>query len=104
MNPLPLFAGLFSVERRRTVDTAGRASSLLRGKQAGGRCGCFGNLIPQTGTLRISPQVADKIKKVVLAYLLIGSYGLLIWEWRAKKLRVDAGELRGSEQVPAAGG
>lgn len=44
-------------------------------------CSCLGNL---TDALHISPQVADNIMKAVLAYLLIGSYGLLVWQ-----LRVD---------------
>jgi hypothetical protein len=42
-------------------------------------CSCLGNL---TDTLHLSPQTADNIMKVVLAYLLIGSYGLLISQWR----------------------
>lgn len=42
-------------------------------------CSCLGSL---TDALHISPQVADNIMKVVLAYLLIGSYGLLLWQWR----------------------
>jgi hypothetical protein len=42
-------------------------------------CSCLGNL---TDALHISPQVADNIMKVLLAYMLIGSYGLLIWQWR----------------------
>jgi hypothetical protein len=42
-------------------------------------CNCLGNL---TDTLHISPQVADDIMKVLLAYLLIGSYGLLFWRWK----------------------
>ena len=42
-------------------------------------CNCLGNL---TDALHISPQLADNIMKVVLAYLLIGSYGILIWQWR----------------------
>lgn len=42
-------------------------------------CSCLGNL---TDALHISPQVADNIMRVVLAYLLIGSYGLLFWHWR----------------------
>ena len=42
-------------------------------------CNCLGNL---TDALRISPQTADTIMKVLLAYLLIGSYALLIWRWR----------------------
>ena len=41
-------------------------------------CNCLGNL---TDALHISPQTADNIMKVILAYLLIGSYGLLIWRW-----------------------
>ena len=41
-------------------------------------CGCMGSL---TTALHISEQAADNIMKVVLAYLLIGSYGLLIRDW-----------------------
>lgn len=46
-------------------------------------CGCLGNL---TDALRISPETADLIAKVLLAYLLIGSYALLAWEWRATRV------------------
>jgi hypothetical protein len=50
-------------------------------------CGCLVNL---TDALHISPQTADNIMKVLLAYLLIGSYGLLIWQWRQKqKLKAE---------------
>ena len=50
-------------------------------------CGCLGNF---TDVLGISPQTADNIMKVLLAYLLIGSYGLLIWQLRkGRKLRVE---------------
>jgi hypothetical protein len=42
-------------------------------------CSCMGNL---TDALHISPWVADSMMKVVLAYLLIGSYGTLFWTWR----------------------
>ncbi len=42
-------------------------------------CGCMGNL---TDFLHILPRTADNIMKGVLAYLLIGSYGILLWEWR----------------------
>ncbi|MEI2725877.1 MAG: hypothetical protein V9H26_20885 [Verrucomicrobiota bacterium] len=42
-------------------------------------CNCLGNL---TDALHISPQTADNIMKALLAYLLIGSYGLLIRQWR----------------------
>lgn len=52
-------------------------------------CSCLGNL---TDALHISPQVADNIMKAVLAWLLIGSYGLLIWKWRqARKARNSNG-------------
>jgi hypothetical protein len=42
-------------------------------------CNCLGNL---TDALHISPQAADNVMKVILAYLLIGSYALLFWHWR----------------------
>lgn len=45
-------------------------------------CNCLGNL---TDALHISPQTADNIMKVVLAYLLIGSYGLLFLHWRCNR-------------------
>jgi hypothetical protein len=45
-------------------------------------CGCLGNL---TDAIHLSPQVADNIMKAVLGYLLVGSYGLLIWEWKRNK-------------------
>lgn len=42
-------------------------------------CGCMGSL---TEALDLSEQTADDIMKGVLAYLLVGSYGLLFWHWR----------------------
>jgi len=45
-------------------------------------CSCLGNL---TDALHISPQTADNIMKVLLAYLLIGSYGFLICRWRKEQ-------------------
>jgi predicted neutral ceramidase superfamily lipid hydrolase len=45
-------------------------------------CSCLGNL---TDALHISPQTADNIMKVVLAYLLIGSYGALFCRWLKRK-------------------
>jgi hypothetical protein len=41
-------------------------------------CACFGNL---TDALHISPQTADTAMKIILAYLLIGSYAILFREW-----------------------
>lgn len=54
-------------------------------------CGCMGNL---TDALHISPELADNIMKGILAYLLIGSYGLLIWQWRMSKANVADGGLK----------
>ena len=45
-------------------------------------CSCLGNL---TDALHISPQTADMAMKIVLAYLLIGSYASLFWLWRQKR-------------------
>jgi len=42
-------------------------------------CSCLGNL---TDALHISPQTADTIMKIVLGYLLIGSYATLFWLWK----------------------
>jgi len=42
-------------------------------------CPCLGNL---TDALHILPQTADTAMKIILAYLLIGSYATLFWLWR----------------------
>jgi hypothetical protein len=42
-------------------------------------CACMGSL---AGMLHLSDQAADNIMKGVLAYLLVGSYAILVWEWR----------------------
>lgn len=39
-------------------------------------CHCLGNLMD---ALHIPPQVADMAMKIILAYLLIGSYATLFW-------------------------
>ena len=44
-----------------------------------GPCRCLCSL---TGALHISPETADSIMKVVLVYLLIGSYATLLWQWK----------------------
>jgi hypothetical protein len=44
-------------------------------------CSCLGNL---TDALHISPQVADTSMKIILAYLLLGSYASLFWLWRQR--------------------
>jgi hypothetical protein len=45
-------------------------------------CNCLGSL---TDTLHISPEIADMAMKIILAYLLIGSYATLFWFWRQKR-------------------
>ncbi len=42
-------------------------------------CRCLGNF---TDALHLSPQAGDNIMKVTLAYLLIGSYSLILVQWR----------------------
>lgn len=45
-------------------------------------CHCLGNL---TDALHIPPQTADAAMKIILAYLLIGSYAASFWLWRQKQ-------------------
>lgn len=47
-------------------------------------CACMGSL---AGMLHLSDRAADNIMRGVLVYLLIGSYALLLWQWRAKGRR-----------------
>lgn len=49
-------------------------------------CGCMGNL---TDALHIPPQTADTAMKIVLGYLLVGSYATLFWLWRQKRAVSD---------------
>jgi len=44
-------------------------------------CPCPGNL---TDAVHISPKLADTAMKIILAYLLIGSYATLLWLGRQK--------------------
>jgi hypothetical protein len=48
-------------------------------------CACMGNL---TDALGISSQVADNTMKMVLVYLLTGSYGVLWYLWLTGKKRL----------------
>lgn len=59
-------------------------------------CNCLGNL---TDALHVSPQAADNVMKVVLAYLLVGSLGLLICRWPAVFL-IREKEMHGQEMTP----
>jgi len=45
-------------------------------------CSCMGNFMD---ALHIPPQTADTAMKIILAYLLIGSYATLFWLWRQRK-------------------
>ena len=45
-------------------------------------CSCLGNL---TDTLHIPLQVADTAMKIVLGYLLLGSYATLFWLWKGNR-------------------
>ena len=50
-------------------------------------CSCLGNV---TDSLHISPQAADELMKIVLGYLLIGSYAAWFWLWRQDKKRIGS--------------
>jgi hypothetical protein len=54
-------------------------------------CGCLGNL---TDALGITPQTADRISMVLLAYLLIGSGLVLLWQWRQRRAGCSAARPR----------
>jgi hypothetical protein len=45
-------------------------------------CSCLGSL---TDALHIPPKTADTAMKIILAYLLVGSYALLIGFWRQRR-------------------
>lgn len=50
-------------------------------------CSCLGNL---TDAIHISPQTADTAMKIILAYLLIGSYATLFWLWWQRNKAIHA--------------
>jgi hypothetical protein len=52
-----------------------------------GPCHCLGTL---TDTLNLPPHLVDVFLKIVLAYLLIGSYAVSFWLWRSPKKAVPA--------------
>ena len=58
-------------------------------------CSCMGTL---TDGLHFSPQQADTIMKIVLAYLLVGSYAALYWLNRRDKNAASGPAL---QQTPA---
>jgi hypothetical protein len=46
-------------------------------------CPCLGNL---TDKLNISPETANAVTITALIYFVTGSYALLIWRWRRRKV------------------
>lgn len=60
-------------------------------------CSCLGNL---TDALHISPETADTAMKVVLGYLLVGSYASLFWLWRQNR-KPDLATPRAGSVTPA---
>jgi hypothetical protein len=48
----------------------------------GGSCSCLGHL---TDALGISTETADLASKLILGYLLLGSYTVLAWAWIARR-------------------
>ena len=59
-------------------------------------CSCLGNL---TDVLHIPPKTADTAMKIILAYLLIGSYGILFHLWWKRKAE---GKMQNDEVKPEA--
>jgi hypothetical protein len=55
-------------------------------------CHCLGNF---TDALHIPPQTADTAMKIILAYLLLGSYASLFWLWRQH--RNEEGRMKNEE-------
>lgn len=61
-------------------------------------CKCYGRA---TDWLHISTQTADTAMKIILAYLLLGSYATLFWLWRQNK-RAE-GRIKNEEVKPESG-
>jgi hypothetical protein len=61
-------------------------------------CRCLGSL---TDALHISPTIADNVMKSVLAYLLIGSYGILFHQWWKRKAegRMQNDEVKSESRI-----
>lgn len=58
-------------------------------------CPCLGHL---TDALHIPAQTADTAMKIVLAYLLVGSYGILFHQWWIRRKMVVAGFQSGNQK------
>jgi hypothetical protein len=56
-------------------------------------CHCLGSF---TDAIGVSAEAADGIMKIVLSYLLIGSYGILFLHWwKGREMLADGSELEG---------
>jgi hypothetical protein len=55
-------------------------------------CVCMGTVVDD---LPISPQLADLIMKIILAYFIVGSYSMMLLLWRTNRtaLRLSAGQV-----------
>jgi hypothetical protein len=53
-------------------------------------CNCLGSI---TESLHISERTADSAAKIIIAYLLLGSYATLFWLWRQRKTAVSVSSL-----------
>jgi hypothetical protein len=88
---IELIIGLFCLTRSRTilqlVLTAWLSTGILLYRVGlswidyAKPCFCLGNL---ADALHIPPPMVDTAMKCILLYLLIGSYGMLLWLWRQK--------------------
>lgn len=61
-------------------------------------CSCLGNL---TDALHISPNSADTAMKIILGYLLIGSYAALFWLWNQRRRPDQPSVMPGTNSVAA---
>jgi uncharacterized membrane protein len=59
-------------------------------------CPCLGSL---AGALHLSNDMAANLMKVILGYLLIGSYGLLLWHYGSRRTQVEPAQI-----IPASSG
>jgi hypothetical protein len=62
-------------------------------------CGCLGTI---TDALGIAPKTADRLMLWVLTILLVGSYSLLLLEWRKRKAATTVGPLAGGNSPETA--
>lgn len=59
-------------------------------------CHCLGDF---TDALHIPPQAADSAMKIILAYLLIGGYGIMLHQWWKGMVLAAGGSEKGSAKL-----